>query len=600
MLCAAACATAATARADAPPAGGTTLTWSEWWAQPGGPGWTPDAAWMGGLPWTFAGLTAGGWELHDPLAPATLPAPGIPEAQAPLAWYDSTAVTIGGGGAWRGFGAGLVYADGIQHPPGTRKPRAVWTLVNGGSALERNGLLVTRGDERSWLSVGTVSGHRGSVGDMGIAGDHFWTINAGTRRGASTFDADFAQRGLGQTQTIGLAEGARGQSGALGWRWSTTAWRASARLSRGFDGRDDFASSGLDFRYARRDAQQGRIEATIAHTGADGAEEALRVQFDDGRVVRTTHELDSTTTRRDWRQRSQWIAARIRRPEGSGMLELAMGAGHDDVATPTVGRFSLAPSLSWELNRADSHARIFAERLVDPIWSDLAAGHAPFVQDTWAGGIEAGAGGPKAARAAHGMLLIGRVGDRARLFRFPVRDFVLEQFGWEHSGGRSNFALASADGRTNWRALTFDARGYTMVRTRSAGERIVDPLAGARAGVEGGFHAFANDLGVRVRGEGAYVGARESDQGFVDPGSGLPVLDDVRLPGYFTGTAVVRLDVGDAHMEFRVDGIEGIRRPMTWLDLGSPVDPNSGVPNYRLARDAGRTFRFSFIWPLFN
>jgi len=100
------------------------------------------------------------------------------------------------------------------------------------------------------------------------------------------------------------------------------------------------------------------------------------------------------------------------------------------------------------------------------------------------------------------------------------------------------------------------------------------------------FRLFTGDLGVRLRGEGAWIGPRRTDT----RQAGFP---DITLPGYATLGARAELTLGDATMVLRAEGLEDAVHEQTWADLGD-------FPQLRLARDSGRTFRFEMIWPLFN
>lgn len=529
-----------------------------------------------------AGLAAGGFALRDPFPTATSPAPGIPEAQAPLAWYDSVVVTLGEGAAWRGFGAALVDARGIVLPSTNRKPRSVWTVVNGSDAIDRNGLFVSRGDGRSWLRGGAVAGERGGVGDLDLSGDHFWTFGLGARRGAHVFEGAFAQRGIAESQRVGYAEAAKGESGFGAWSWGDSLAHLSARLSRAHDARESFGA-GAVVPYSRRDAQSnaGELEA-VTRRGA--TELGARLEVREG-VVENWIGAPDVVYR--WRERSVWAAVRAARPLGPGRLELQLGAGRHDAAARRRERLQAAPGLAWRAGGERRSLRLFGERLVVPVWSDLAPGTPAFVQDTWIGGFEARAAG--AAGRAGLTVAGGTTGNRALLYRIPVRDIAL-RLGWQREGSRYAFTLASADAATHWRALGLEGSGFLLARDGDTGQPRVDPAVGGTAALTTAFTLFSGDLPVHLRGQAAWVGARSSQpsrEGF-DTGLGTETLD-----GYATYSAVVRMGLGDATFVLRADGLEDVRHEETWPDF---TDPFQVV----LARDSGRTFRFEMIWPLFN
>ena len=99
-----------------------------------------------------------------------------------------------------------------------------------------------------------------------------------------------------------------------------------------------------------------------------------------------------------------------------------------------------------------------------------------------------------------------------------------------------------------------------------------------------GFHVFAGDLGVRLRAEGAYVGARETD---------TRLVDDVMLPSYTTLMLRATFTFGDATIDVRGTGLAGGGHFESWVDQGQGPDPV-------LARDQGPQWRTELIWPLFN
>lgn len=534
---------------------------------------------MSGLPSVFAGHAAGGFELRDPLAPCALPAPGVAEAQAPLAWYDSAAVVIGEGAGWRGFGAALVTAEPILAAPAGRKPRSVWTVASGDAGIDRNGIFVARGDERSWARGGAVAGRRGGLGDMDMAGDHYWTVNGGARRGAHVLEGGFAQRGAAERQRVGVADAARGESGFAKWSWSDSTRTLGVRLARGHDARESFGAGDVVYLDGRREAQSNVAELTgTARRGR--AEYGARLELRAGSVTRSFAGMGDTDA---WQERAAWAAGRMSVPAGAGRLELQLGGGRHGAPARARERLQLAPGLAWRVGGTPRSLRIFAERVVHPVWSDLAPGTDAFVQDSWVGGAEARTvrGGARAGV----LVLAGSTGARATLWRFPVRDAPLSA-GWQRDGDRYSFALSSAEVAATWRALVADASGFVLAREGDGGQARVDPAVGATAGLGAAFRLFAGDLGVRLRGEAAWIGSRATDTRYDGIG-------EATLPGYATISARAELTLGDVTMVIRGDGLEDQAHEQTWADLGD-------APEIRLARDGGRTFRFEMVWPLFN
>jgi hypothetical protein len=534
------------------------------------------------MPWTLAGLTAGSWRLDDPLAPATLPDPGVPEAQAPMAWYDSAAVIVGEDAAWSGYGAGLATARGFVRAPGGRRPRAMFSIVSGTQGLDRNAIFITRGERKSWFRGGALGDQRGGVGDLGTAGAHLWTLATGMARGRYTLDAGFAQRGMGESQNAGVGESARGQCGYAGWSVRGDRDSLALRVSRGMDGRDLFPVGSLAVG-VRRDAQENAVDAELWHLGSAGAV-ALRLAVRSARVIRVFGP-ETRLPRQEWTTRSAWLSARAVRPLAGGALDLQLGAGRDRSA----GASSLVPGASWRVAQGSRSVRVFAERALVPVWSDLEQGGAPFTQDTWLGGFETAAGRADASSGSL-VLVAGSTGSRATQLRYPIRG-ESQLLGWRQDLRAYRFMLLQGSAGARWGALGGDATGYALARPRAASQPRVDPGLGARAGLEGRFALFTGDLGVRLRVEGSYVGARETDARQVD------LLDnpipEVMLPAFVSLALGATLTIGDATIVLRGDRVGGVRRPESWTD---PYQ----YPEYAYARDAGPAWRAEVTWPLFN
>lgn len=577
-------ATAAAALAADPPAERSTQTLAAWWARPGSPGWTPDAAFTYGHPSVFAGLVAGAFSLRDPLALSEQPWPGVAEAQAPLAWYDSAAVVVGEHAAWRGFRGALADGELALAMPTGRKPRSVWTAVNGSNSIERNGIYVARGDAGSWLRAGAVAGQRGGLGALDLAGDHLWVAESGIRRGGHTLAASFAQRGMGERQRVGFSEGARGESGRARWSWTDGARSFGAELARGHDARRSSGVLVADVPGSRREAQENAL-ALEAAVRRDSVTWGVRGEL---RRDRAARRASSTGFARDWADDSWWLAAKHARPFGPGRLELELGGGHATSPGRAAERWQLAPGAAWRLARGAWRARAFAERVVTPVWSDLAPGTPAFVQDTWLGGLEAGAASGR--RRAALLLTGGTSGNRGVLLRYPVRDVALRLdylgTGWNRDLTRYAFALGQAEAGATWRALGAEASGWVLARDGDRVQGRVDPSVGATVALSTAFRLFTGDLGVRLRAETAWIGPRVTDA------SDASLVEDVTLNGYATSSAVAEMTLGDATLVVRADGLENERHPLGWIDPAGD--------GFALARGSGRTFRFEMIWPLFN
>jgi hypothetical protein len=107
----------------------------------------------------------------------------------------------------------------------------------------------------------------------------------------------------------------------------------------------------------------------------------------------------------------------------------------------------------------------------------------------------------------------------------------------------------------------------------------VDPGDGGRVFVEGSFRVFANDLGVRMRVEGAGIGPRESE-----------AFPPRELNAFATLDAVVIATLADAVLTFSMRKLADVAQPQVWLD------PRTGVE----ALGPGREMHFGLSWRLFD
>jgi len=570
----------------------------EWFGAPGQPGQVDDVHMGNGLPWTWLGLAAGGVALRDGLLPGTAPWPGLEEIAVPRAWYDSTAVVVGADAGWRGFSAALVELRAIATPPRVRRPRAAFTLVNGSSAMDRNGLVLQRGGETSWLRGGALADDRAGAGLLERRGAHVWFAEVGLRRQRQTFSGAFSQRGLaGSTRPdarfvdldfgfrppfIGFEEAARGESGEFRWRLGGDDRHLAARLARSRDHRESFEPL-LEDLFAEREAQQNTVELE-AVAGQGERVHALRLELGEGRVARSVDFLAGAPAR-VWRQRTVWAAARDVRPFAGGTLELQLGGGWTDAPARKAERGQLAPSVVWGREADRFRWRVHGGRFVTPLWSDLAPGQSAFVPDAWAAGASAGFGRRDRAWLDVGGLF-AETGQRALLARQPVRDISL-RLGWVAEPVRVQDAQLTV--AAGLRGGPFGVDGSFFSRVRPAGAQVarVDAAQGARGGVEVRFRAFAGDLGVRLRGEAAWVGERDTE-----PLVGY-FTRPVPLPGYATFDASLALELGDARIVVRAENLEDVAHPQVWTD---PSSPFPGTP----AVGSARQFRLELSWPFFN
>lgn len=592
----------ASARADGPEVKLTGQTLAEWWSAPGRPGFVEDAHLGNGLFMRYLGLTAGGVQRRDGLFPSVLSWPGLGEISAPLAWYDSAAVVVGENAGWNGFEAPLVELRELANVPSERRPRAAFTFINGSSSLERNGLLLQRGGARSWLRGGALTADRAGVGDLEQNGSHAWFAEVGQRRGDHTFSGAFSQRGLaGGTRRdrsvllnrvtvppfAGLEEAAHGEAGWFAWNWERGPRRATVRVAREHDHRESYGSFVFDV-FAEREAQDDVVSGEF-QSGDTLRAQGARVELRQGLVVRSANALGDPNFGvrdpvRDAR-RSAWAAVRAQRPFAGGLLELQLGAGWVDAPQEKGQRVQAAPSLVWRTRGSGPRARLLAERLVRPVWSDLAAGTPAFVQDTWLAGLDVGVG-DRQRQWCDVSVLGADIGARAHLVPTPVRDLAL-RYGWTFESGHVQDAMVNVETGVRRGAHAVDATAFARVRPLGQKFADTDPSVGGRGGVETGFRAFAGDLGVRLRLEAGWVGSRDNvslPEYFTPPRP---------LAGYVTYAGSLSATLGDARLVLRMANLEDERRPMSWTD---PVSDFPGAP----ALTAGRQYRFELAWPFYN
>ena len=352
------------------------------WAEAGRPGWLPDAALGGGSPWSLAGLGVGGLWLDEPGGAAlALPAPGVTLARRALVWNDTLAVSLLDGAAWQGFGAGLARLHGAAVFPGRGRATATFQAISGSNAYESDALGIERGDSLSGLRVEMQTGTRGAVGPVQREGRHLWGMVARGARGAYQWKATYAQRGSGDRLADGDEEDAAGESGSFDYRYRARRWWGRMSLARGYTHHESFGDT---LSYSRRDAQENRAAGEVG--GILGTNQvALRFEWRDASAARRT--ADIPVFERSVEQ--LWSAARVERALGAGRLQAAIGAGRDGGSE----RWALAPTVSAEYGAERGRARLSLGRLLQPVWSDLAPGERPFLQSTWATGVELGAGG---------------------------------------------------------------------------------------------------------------------------------------------------------------------------------------------------------------
>lgn len=540
-----------------------------WWSRPGEPAWTPEADFGSAYPWTLAAHVRGGWTLLEPgRATGLQPHPGVFGARSSIAWFDSVHVAHGPGAAWRGWDATLLELSGDDGPeglPGGTQPRTRgdFTFLNGTSGFEEYALGVQRGDSLGWLRAEASSWECGGVGPLAIGGRHVWGGTAGVSRGMHTLGATIAQRGHAERIDSGEEQSVSGGSGHAWWEVQRAGNGYSLRAERGQDVHESFGGT-LDF--GRRESEHEGFELAWRRLG-DAPPAAAHFEWSREKVTR----IDTTRTQLEAER--FWGGVRGQRPLGDGRLELGVGAGRHE----GVDRFEIAPTVAYAFTTPVFDGRLTVERVLAPVWTDLAPGQAAFLQSTWAAGLEIGGKSSRlgAARLAWRM---GRTQDRAVVSRAPIEEMWLRS-GFRADPRRHDFGLLTA--ATEWRSARFAAGGdgFVLARRNSPIQPKVDPGIGGRAFAQAGGRFFAGDLGFTLRLEAAAVGERESE-----------ASPSRLLPAYTTFGATMIFTLADVVVTIRGVNLEDRRQPLTW------VDPTTGVE----ALGAQREMVFTLTWRLFN
>jgi hypothetical protein len=545
-----------------------------WWSADGRAGWAPDMEWLGvSYPWVLGGLVRGGWSLDETnRMPAVHAGPGVQAAHAPLVWFDSLDVReTGGTAAWQGFDGAMVPVSGRVFGTeratnrGTRVV-SMFSFARGSSAAEENTLALARTDSLSSFRYEVVSGQRGAVGPYEDAGAHRYGLSGRIDRGSQRFEARFAHRGEAMAITGGAAgENAMGAGGAVAWSLRRPEDVVRLELRRATDWHE---SDGWAIGPSRRDQDDDGAEVTWLHGAANQGFD-VRATGWKTHVRRDQDSLGVGTE--DDRASGWWTAVRGARPWGALAADATLGLG----AQEATGGLVTAPSAGLAVGRGPVRGQLRIERVVTPVWSDLAPGVTPFLQDTWTGAMTLAAGD-----SARHVRVTGRVGhtrNRAVAQRWPLEELWL-RFGYRMDPDPYRFALVSFESGWAGRHWGTTLEAFALAHSYNAIQSSVDPVNGVRASIDAGGHLFKNELGVRLRLTGALVGARQSEA----TGAWFDPYVTVNAAGVFT--------LSDATLVIEGLGIENHPEPLTW------IDPRTGQD----ALGAGLESRVSFSWRLFN
>jgi len=534
-----------------------------WWAEPGRAGFMPDMASGVAYPWILAGHVVGGWAIEDRDLSEVGPYPGIFTVHTPLGWLDSVSVQSGGTSGWDGFHGGFTHVRHHRLLPSDarigKRAFADFTLEGGSNGMDGNGLSLASGDSAWWWRLGTLGWKRGGLGDLGPTGRHHYAFSTEWRRQRHVLSADLAQAGAAAEMVTGESQSATGAGGSVRYGYSLRGSEVGLELGRGYAHHESFGGTLIP---SRRDAHERHA---VADWSRNGGLLGLRVEARDEWVTRVTG------SEIPWTAKSVWAAARGEGRRGPARIEASFGAGKHDLGATTY-----APSLRVEVGEREYVAALHGERVVVPVWSDLAPGVDAFLQSTWKGGAEL------AWRNPHGRLsaewTMGRTENRALLSRYPFEELWLRN-GFERDPDAFDFGLATASADWRWRNWRARVDGYQVFRDDDAPQATLDARRGGRAVVETAFHAFQGDLTLRFRGDVAGTAGRESLQ----PGVGWISGDWT-----FGGTALVSL--ADVTIVLRNRNLEDKIRSLPWL---VPLTGEEG-------KSTGDQFRIAISWRFYN
>jgi hypothetical protein len=511
---------------------------------------------------------AGTWALDESgRAPSALPPPGVAGAQDALVWFDSLAVVAGEGGGWDGFDAVLARASAgpglTGRPGGDRRPRADLVLTNGARGLGDHALTLWRGDSLGSIRAEAASGARAAAGGLAGAGRDLYGLGGAAVRGRHTIEGAFAHRRANATLVGGEAQEVRGEGGDGRYHFQGKRWQVDASAARGYD-RHESSIGGFPAGLRLADANAA---AWVVQRGDERENLALRWSWSDTRVT----PAQGAGGRQ--RGQAQWGALRWRGPFGDGRLEATVGLGSHG----GVGRTAVAPSLAWRFTAAPWEGRVVLERLLTPVWTDLAVGQSAFLQDSWVSGLEVGGRAVGGGRARV-TFLAGRTRDRAVLARLPLESLALRS-GYRADPHVYDFGLLI--GEASWRSTHWAGgiEGFALARDASPLQSWVDPGRGGRIFAETRVALFQGDLRIRPRIEAWAIGPRESE-----------ATPSRALPGYLTLAAGLELGLADAVLLIEGRNLEDRARPQTWVDAATGAE----------ALGPGRELRGTFTWRLWN
>jgi hypothetical protein len=121
-----------------------------------------------------------------------------------------------------------------------------------------------------------------------------------------------------------------------------------------------------------------------------------------------------------------------------------------------------------------------AERLVRPIWTDLGAAEAPFLQSTWAG--SASVMHDRGAGRLHGYVSAGHCRDRALAANEPFEDLWLRD-GFSRDPEPYIFTVAGLEAQWRFGHWVLSGEGFGSTTNDQSAQPRFDPAIGARGEV---------------------------------------------------------------------------------------------------------------------
>ena len=555
---------------------------ASYWSESGRPGWVADRWLDGESVWTLAGLVRGTFRVDEPgRTPRRLIDASGTGSFTPLSWYDSLRVLPGVGAAGQGFQGALTTIEGRTGGAGPAAAEGIVDLRSGDGSWDENSIMVSKRDSLRWLRVESHGLKRGAAGTMDLGGRHLWGVSGGVRRGPHSLELAFSQQGVADRLLGTEFEDLSGQVGSGTYAIERRGDRGEVTFSRGlarsFSSSDDALAL---LRPSRRATATSELSGRMSNRAGFSA----AARYDEEHVGRDLPAVTGTGTgdlaaaTRSTQASSYWGTVGWAGEAGPGRLVVDVGGGKHDA----FAHLHLAPAIRYEVRARGVIARVGAERVLNAAWSDLPAGHLPFLQRSLVGVADLMLG---ASRAGHvrAVVLAGRTTSRAVASRVPLSEAVLRT-GWIEDPEPYTFAVGSVEARGSWRRCFGEASAFGLLRPARVIQPSVDPNVGARGIVGARWRLFKGDLGFQAYVGGDFVGARDSE---FQPG---------RLPCYAVSTAALQFTLDAATITIRARNLEDRSWAEPWLDTSTGSDATTGSQAFGPTRE----IRFALTLSLRN